>query len=50
MNDKFNGPVDLSKIASEHFLCLEGGQFHRREQVRSLGDLSLDNFLHIGRI
>ena len=34
----------------EALSSLEGGQFHRREQVRSLSDLSLDNFLHIGRI
>ena len=50
MNDKFSGPVDLSKIKARALSCIEGGEYHRREQVRSLGDLSLDNFLHIGRI
>ena len=50
MNDKFSGPVDLSKLKARALSCIEGGEYHRREQVRSLGDLSLDNFLHIGRI
>ena len=50
MNDKFRGPVDLSEITAKALSCIEGGEYHRREQVRSLGDLSLDNFLHIGRI
>ena len=50
MNDKFSGPVELSKIKARALSCIEGGEYHRREQVRSLGDLSLDNFLHIGRI
>jgi hypothetical protein len=50
MSDKLNSPVDLSKITARGLSCIEGGEFHRREQVRSLNDLSLDNFLHIGRI
>jgi len=50
MNDNFNNPVELSKIKARALSCIEGGEYHRREQVRSLGDLSLDNFLHIGRI
>lgn len=50
MSDKTNSPVDLSKIKARALSCIEGGEFHRREQVRSLSDLSLDNFLHIGRI
>ena len=50
MNDKLNSPLDLSKITAKALSCIEGGQFHRREQARSLNDLSLDNFLHIGRI
>lgn len=50
MSNKLNSPIDLSNIMAEALSCLEGGQFHRREQVRSLSDLSLDHFLHIGRI
>jgi hypothetical protein len=50
MSNKLNNPIDLSNIMAEALSCLEGGQFHRREQVRSLSDLSLDHFLHIGRI
>jgi len=50
MNDKLNSPLDLSKITAKALSCIEGSQFHRREQARSLNDLSLDNFLHIGRI
>ena len=50
MSDKTNSPVDLSKIKARALSRIEGGEFHRREQVRSLSDLSLDNFLHIGRI
>lgn len=45
-----NSSQDLAEITSKALACIEGGQFHRREQVRSLSDLSLDNFLHIGRI
>ena len=50
MSNQLNSPIDLSKLMEEALSSLEGGQFHRREQVRSLSDLSLDNFLHIGRI
>ena len=50
MSDQLNSPIDLSKLMAEALSCLEGGQFHRREQVRSLSDLPLDHFLHIGRI
>lgn len=49
MSDKLVSPVDLSEIASKALSCIEGGQFHRREQVRSVSDLSLDNFLSIGQ-
>ena len=50
MSNKLNSPIDLSNLMAEALSCLEGGQFHRREQVRSLSDLPLDHFLDIGRI